>query len=144
MSRLPQFLAKWFRNPAAIALGMLGVLGGIRVFFDPTSSPVALEMPTVVAWAWGALYAFGGIGIIRGVVQDLPKHEAAGWTMFAGGAAVQAIATISLLDKAAFLSWYSIITLGAFALFAYVKAYLLRCGYRLMWFKPVNEEEQDG
>lgn len=138
-------LAVFFPNPAAIALGMVGVLGGIRVFFDPASSPVALEMPRLIALAWGCLYSIGGAFVVYGVLSRKGKFEASGWMAFGAGALTQALATISLLDTNAFLSWYSIIVLVVFAICAIVKAYLLRAGYRLIWFKaPDTEEVADG
>lgn len=136
-------LVKIFRNPAAMALGALGVLGGIRVFFDPHSSPVAIEMPRVIAYSWGILYASGGLAILMGVILNRRKWEASGWTAFAGGTLIQALATFALLDTSAILTVYSIAALLIFTICGFIKAYILRAGYQLLWFKDSEGEADD-
>ena len=137
-------LARIFANPATIALGVLGILGGLRALFDPASSPVALEWPRAVSLAWGVLYMSGGFGMLFGTISHRANIEASGWTAFAGGAALSALATVGLLGTNNLLSVYSIAVLAALSVCGFVKAHLLRAGYRLVWVAPTGEDTPSG
>lgn len=135
-------MRKFWRNataaPFAAALAQLAILSGLRGIIDPESSQVFAAFEEkgvgVLPIIWAVVYLTGGVFMLYGAGASKTRFEAAGCVLFAGGAAVQAVATATLLGVA-FTSVWGVLTLGIFAIAGVIRAKRLMQGERLIWVR---------
>lgn len=123
--------------PFAVALGFVAILTGVRAIFDPSTLPLEPVLGWV-AYVWAVIYALGGVLMLYGMATAEARYEAAGCSLFAGGAFTQAVATTAFLGVSPFLNFWSVVTLLAFGLAGVVRTRHLMRGQRLLWVRTRN------
>lgn len=129
-------MRRWLRyllaTPFATSLALLAVESGVRGLFDPATLPLV----SVIGWigyAWAVVYGIGGALMLAGRASAKARYEAAGCTLFGGGALVQAGVTAAFIGRSPFLTFWSVFALLAFGAAGLIQARHLSRGQKLIW-----------
>lgn len=132
----------WLRHilatPFASALALLAAESGVRGLVDATSLPL-LSVIGWIGYAWAVVYGTGGALILYGIASTRTKWEAAGCSLFGGGALVQAIVTAFYVGRNPFLNLWSVFALSTFGIAGLVRARHLSHGQKLILVGRVEE-----
>jgi hypothetical protein len=120
---------RWRNGPVA-CLGLLGFIGGVAFFIDPTGvndSAIGRNLPGPWDELWSAAWTLGGLLVIVGALWPTPLVELFGWAVYVPAMFVYSVAVLMLTGgapPAAYLA-FSIGAAGA-AKMVYLQVYAPR------------------